>query len=181
MERKSILNDRIQEIILKKDLTPSYFADEIGVQRSSISHILANRNKPSLEIIHKILRRYPDISFTWLMEGVDEEYDKDMVSTHGTQETNPRGQREGNHFDYKKRATSSPQQTAYGSPKSSRETIGSPQSFQPTNSNPASNPLFGGMPASGFATMGKPGKEVVRVIMVYSDDTFDTLNLNKNL
>ena len=85
MERKSVLNDRIHDIIVEKELTPSLFADEIGVQRSSISHILANRNKPSLEVIHKIVRKYPDISFDWFMEGVEDEYenyDKEAATTN---------------------------------------------------------------------------------------------------
>jgi len=37
------INDKIKQILIDKNLTPSYFADEIGVQRSSISHILSGR------------------------------------------------------------------------------------------------------------------------------------------
>ncbi|MFN8355883.1 MAG: helix-turn-helix transcriptional regulator [Spirosomataceae bacterium] len=51
----------------EKSLSPSHFADAIGVQRSSISHILAGRNKPSFEIIQKIIKKFPDVGFDWLM------------------------------------------------------------------------------------------------------------------
>lgn len=63
-----ILNNKIKQILVTKSLTPSLFADKIGVQRSSISHILSGRNKPSFEIIQKIVKCYPDLGFDWLMD-----------------------------------------------------------------------------------------------------------------
>ena len=61
------LNKRIEQIIIDKGLSPSYFADTIGIQRSSISHILSGRNKPSLDIIQRILKVFPDIDRDWLL------------------------------------------------------------------------------------------------------------------
>jgi transcriptional regulator with XRE-family HTH domain len=61
--------NRILEILKHKNLTASKFADEIGVQRSSISHIISERNKPSLELIQKILNTYTEISSEWLLTG----------------------------------------------------------------------------------------------------------------
>jgi transcriptional regulator with XRE-family HTH domain len=61
------LNARIRSLIQDKNLSPSHFADEIGVQRSSISHILSGRNRPSLEIVQKIIRRFPDLTYEWLL------------------------------------------------------------------------------------------------------------------
>jgi transcriptional regulator with XRE-family HTH domain len=63
-----LLNQKIKQILVEKKLSPSYFADEIGVQRSSISHILSGRNKPSFEIIQKIVKRFPDLGYEWLMD-----------------------------------------------------------------------------------------------------------------
>ena len=63
-----MLNNTIKSFIVSKNLSPSKFADEIGVQRSSISHILSGRNKPSLDIVQKIIRRYPEIGTDWLLE-----------------------------------------------------------------------------------------------------------------
>lgn len=62
------INDKIKHILIDKNITPSYFADEIGVQRSSISHILSGRNRPSFDIIQKIIRRFPDLGYEWIME-----------------------------------------------------------------------------------------------------------------
>ena len=61
--------ERILEIIKRKNLTPSQFADEIGIQRSGISHIISGRNNPSLEFVMKVLKRYPDIKAEWLLYG----------------------------------------------------------------------------------------------------------------
>lgn len=51
------------------NITATRFADEIGVQRSGISHILSGRNQPSYEFILKTANRYPEISLEWLLTG----------------------------------------------------------------------------------------------------------------
>lgn len=66
------LNDKIKSVISAQALTPSHFADEIGVQRSSISHILSGRNRPSLEIIQRIVKRFPEVTYEWLLENESE-------------------------------------------------------------------------------------------------------------
>ena len=66
------MKDRINHIINTLQLTAAKFADEIGVQRSSISHILSERNNPSLEFVLKIINKYPDISLDWLVKGTGE-------------------------------------------------------------------------------------------------------------
>jgi len=65
------LSEKIKQILSQKHLTPSLFADEIGIQRSSISHILAGRNKPSLDIVQKIVKRFPELGLNWILD--DEE------------------------------------------------------------------------------------------------------------
>ena len=65
------LNEKIKQILVDKNISPSHFADEIGIQRSSISHILAGRNKPSLDIVQKIIRRFPDLGINWILEDED--------------------------------------------------------------------------------------------------------------
>lgn len=62
-------SERLQELLQLHDETASSFAQKIGVQRSSISHILSGRNKPSLDFILKILNSYEDIDLYWLING----------------------------------------------------------------------------------------------------------------
>jgi transcriptional regulator with XRE-family HTH domain len=66
--------ERILEVLKVKNLSPSQFADEIGVQRSNISHLVSGRNKPSLEFIQKIIKRFPDISPEYLLSGQGDIY-----------------------------------------------------------------------------------------------------------
>lgn len=61
--------NRIDQILKFHDLSASVFADTIGVQRSSISHLLAGRNKPSLEFVLKVVTSFPDVDLYWLLFG----------------------------------------------------------------------------------------------------------------
>lgn len=60
---------RLQKVIDYYNESASSFAEKIGVQRSSISHILSGRNKPSLDFVMKILHSYPEVELYWLMNG----------------------------------------------------------------------------------------------------------------
>ena len=61
--------ERLNSLLKYLKLTSSQFADEIRVQRSSISHVISGRNKPGFDFIQKILKRFPEISADWLITG----------------------------------------------------------------------------------------------------------------
>jgi len=73
-------NDRITKVIEHSELTPAEFAEEIGVQRSSISHIISGRNKPSLDFISKIKTAFPKFEWSWLITGEGEMLISDKVA-----------------------------------------------------------------------------------------------------
>ena len=60
---------RLEKVIDFYGLSASAFADSIGVQRSSISHILSGRNKPSLDFVMGILETYQEVELYWLLNG----------------------------------------------------------------------------------------------------------------
>lgn len=64
-----MIQERILLLMKAQGMTPTQFADEIGIQRSSISHILSGRNNPSLDVILKILGRFKEIDSNWLILG----------------------------------------------------------------------------------------------------------------
>jgi DNA-binding XRE family transcriptional regulator len=76
------LNDKIKQILADKNLSPSLFADEIGIQRSSMSHILAGRNKPSLDIVQKIVKRFPELGTNWILD--DEDVPRSSTQSEGS-------------------------------------------------------------------------------------------------
>ena len=60
---------RIEKIMQYEGMTSGLFAQEIGIQNSTLSHILNNRNNPSLDVMKKILNRFPGINSDWLILG----------------------------------------------------------------------------------------------------------------
>lgn len=64
-------SQRLSQILSHFDLTSSQFADQIGVPRSSLSHIISGRNNPSLDFIIKIRDAYPMINLYWLIYGFE--------------------------------------------------------------------------------------------------------------
>ena len=60
---------RLEIVLDYYGLNASAFADKIGVQRSSMSHLLSGRNKPSLDFVMKILEVFPDVDLYWILIG----------------------------------------------------------------------------------------------------------------
>ena len=68
------MKDQLLQILNKENISYAKFADIIDVQRSSISHILSGRNKPSFDFIQKIVIHFPKINAEWLITGKGEMY-----------------------------------------------------------------------------------------------------------
>ena len=60
---------RLEQLMENHQLNAAAFAEKIGVQRSSVSHILSRRNKPSLEFILKVQAEFTEADFDWLLLG----------------------------------------------------------------------------------------------------------------
>lgn len=61
--------NRLTHLLSHYEHTASSFSDTIGVQRSSLSHLLSGRNKPSLDFIMKIHETFPEVNLYWLLKG----------------------------------------------------------------------------------------------------------------
>jgi len=140
------MKNRIVQLINTEGLTSSKFADTIGVQRSSISHILSGRNNPSLDFVQKILISFPSIEPNWLISGSGNMY-KSQDSPSLFRET------EKDH--------TLPENQPNQPPKLSREPIPVP------SSNP--EPVF---EMNAFVS----GKQIEKVVVFYTDKTFKEYN-----
>ena len=147
------LNKKIEQIIIDKGLSPSYFADTIGIQRSSISHILSGRNKPSLDIIQRILKIFPDIDRDWLI------FDSDIPqqNTPQTNRQQPVNQRvvSANLFEQKPRE--------------------SPKSFQ-AEQLPVQTPIIQAPKRKIERPMipsSNTNRQIERIMIFYTDGTFE--------
>ncbi len=63
------MKDRLLKFLTAINLSPSRFAEELGIQPSGVSHILSGRNNPSYDFIVKILSKFPDLNPEWLLLG----------------------------------------------------------------------------------------------------------------
>jgi|WetSurMetagenome_2_1015567.scaffolds.fasta_scaffold207374_2 transcriptional regulator with XRE-family HTH domain len=63
------MKERIELIMQREHLSPAVFAEKIGIQRSTLAHILSGRNNPSLDVMLKIHQSFRYINLEWLLEG----------------------------------------------------------------------------------------------------------------
>lgn len=69
MTTSHLFSERLLSIFEEFSLTSTQFADKIGVQKSTLSHLLSNRNKPSLDLLLKIIEHFPALNLYWLADG----------------------------------------------------------------------------------------------------------------
>lgn len=81
---------RLEIILDYYNLSASAFADKISVQRSSLSHLLSGRNKPSLDFIIKVIKVFPEVDLYWILNGKG---------------TFPKSENTSNHFEEVKSAS----------------------------------------------------------------------------
>ena len=81
---------RLEIILDYYNLSASAFADKINVQRSSLSHLLSGRNKPSLDFIIKVIEVFPEVDLYWILNGKG---------------TFPKSENTSNHFEEEKSAS----------------------------------------------------------------------------
>lgn len=60
---------RLQKVMDYYGITAAILADELGIQRSGISHLMSERNKPSLDFVLKLRQKYPEVDIYWLVLG----------------------------------------------------------------------------------------------------------------
>ncbi len=64
------MNFRLKNWMELEGLKSSHLADNIGVNRATISHVLSGRNKPSIDFLERLLHVYPQLNANWLITGI---------------------------------------------------------------------------------------------------------------
>lgn len=80
---------RLQQVMDYYGLNAAAFADSLEIQRSGISHLLSERNKPSLDFILKLIEKFPEVDMYWITQGkgsFPRKEDKELVSAKKTQQ-----------------------------------------------------------------------------------------------
>ena len=60
---------RLEFLLSHYGISASVFAERIGVQRSSLSHLLSGRNRPSLDFVMRTVEAFPEVDLYWLLYG----------------------------------------------------------------------------------------------------------------
>ena len=66
--------DRVLQVMQSSGMNAKQFCQEVGISPGTLSNIAGGRNKPSLDVLQAILRRFRGISCDWLIMGVGTMY-----------------------------------------------------------------------------------------------------------
>ena len=75
------MKQKLQQLLKSEGLTASRLAEMLEIQPAGVSHLIAGRNKPSFDLLQKILRRFPDINPDWLLLDDEQMYRSDSGKT----------------------------------------------------------------------------------------------------
>lgn len=144
------MNNRIIELIKAENLTAIKFAERLDVQPSNISHIISGRNKPGYDFIVKVLERFPTINPDWLLLGKGSMYKSNSKAQVVSNLENNNPKVDPSDLDYI---------MSTGIEELSERPL---QKIEETN-----------------LTTNNSGKSVVKIILFYSDNTFEVFNGRK--
>ncbi len=68
--------ERLTLLLKEKKLNANELSKVIEVQRSTLSHLMSGRNKPSLDLIERFYTAFPDVRVEWLISGKGSMYYK---------------------------------------------------------------------------------------------------------
>lgn len=71
--------DRVLQVMQSVGMNAKQFCQEVGISQGTLSNIMGGRNKPSLDVMQAILRRFRAVSCDWLIMGVGTMY---IAGTH---------------------------------------------------------------------------------------------------
>ena len=148
------MREKLQKLMSTEQLTSSRFAELLGIQPSGVSHLLGGRNKPSFDLVQKILRRFPHINPDWLILDSEQMYrtDADNLSASTNSAEN-----------------ASPEMAVNG------ENISAAQNIAFSESSQMGAPGVEQMMARAATTH----KNVKRVIVLFDDHTFESFEMSR--
>ena len=140
------MKEKLEYLLRSGGYTATSLARLLEIQPSGLSHILSGRNKPSFDLVVKILRAFPDVNPDWLLLDSDQMF----RTTTTTSVFNATAPDEGD--------------------KSSVALFSSPENNQfSTSSEKLKNDEV-----DIFQSLPNMGKRVEKIVVLYSDKTFDS-------
>jgi len=159
------MKERLIQLLDLEQLSPSKFADLIGVQRSSISHVISGRNKPSFDFLQKTLKAFPGLNASWLMLGEGTMYEQMGRNVSGNLFDSPTEPQEPLEEHISENEELHPEIESPEALTESTETAEIPEIPE--------IPIPAETHANAVATGSE--KRIVQVMLIYEDDTFKTI------
>ena len=156
--------DRLRELMEEEDLSPAQLAEALGINRSAISHLVNNRNKPGFDIISKMRLRFEHWDFDYLLFGI-----KPSRAKRST-ESRPEYDRSS------ERARRTQAIMEEERPETHVRPHASYQASLFSESSSAGNRTNDALPAKTSIQ-----KRVTRTILIYSDGTFEIFSNKKQM
>jgi transcriptional regulator with XRE-family HTH domain len=175
------MKNRIAEIMNKENMTSLRFAQEIGIQPSAVSHILSGRNNPSMDVVQKILNAFKTINPDWLIlgsgpmlrNGIEQTENKPIgvkITPNKPSMASLFSDESANDAKYRKEINSNARQVAplQASFSTRQQETGNNRNPDTENTQPETK------------TTVAEKRIVKRIIIYYSDNTFEEYNMQLN-
>ncbi len=169
------MKERLVQLLDLEQLTPSKFADIIGVQRSSVSHVVSGRNNPSYDFLQKTLKAFPGLNAEWLILGKGTMYEQMGRGVTGTLFDSAEEQMKSEIPDEGFTGDQKSDLEAGPSEKSDQQKLPEQYASSDTGGDndldaSQSTPISESHPTGEMAQ--SESKRIVQVMVIYSDDTF---------
>ena len=156
------MKDRLLRFLNMENMTSAQLADAIGIQRSTVSHLLSGRNNPSYDFIVRLLTQYKYLNADWLLTGNGPMYrqkDENMMDlfSSSSSDTSSLPRRSGD----------------------MQHTIPQPDADESSPDNNRSNPNMNSsgdtMPDAGYPSFQRnmKSKPIDRIVIFYADHTLE--------
>lgn len=151
------MREKLLKLMKSEKLSSSRLAEILEIQPSSISHILSGRNKPSFDFLVKILRRFPTLNPDWLLLDAEQMYRSD-------EELNRK-------IDKNYDSTVQPSDSRKNNSTTTSQIASSKiEDAQNSTNRPTEN-------LATLATIANDGRTIERVIVLYTDKSFEAFYL----
>ncbi len=165
------LKERIELLISTKGMTNAVFAESIGVQPSNISHSLLGRNKPSLDLVNKILERFKEVRTEWIINGTGPMtrdyslFDENEPPAQPSMARRPAPEMT--------RPVSQPETTEISQPADAKKIDEEWEKVENEEGTISKRPVEQTQKYHAEKpTMGIPGREIEKIVIFYNDKTF---------
>lgn len=154
------MKERIKQLIQREGLNQAQFALRVNIQSSTLSHALSGRNEVSKDIILKIHQAYPTVSINWLMFGEGEMFGNAVATATTNKENDLFSSLHQPKIEQPNTSTSISQAIENTTTLGEQEIKALPP------------PLYEVIPA----TPTTPTRRVTKIMVFYSDNTFETFS-----